>query len=115
LSSSTERRDVREYKVEPEYRTKADAKVAVACLAAEQGLFELLRFRGQPPPADYRKFWDLHHGPSVVVPSKRKEHEDEDSVSSGVKSKKHRGDPTDSHEGGSLRSYCNTQFITLRP
>jgi hypothetical protein len=92
---------MREYKVEPEYRTKADAKVAVACLAAEQGLFELLRFRGQPPPAGYKKFWDLHHGPSVI-PLKRKEHEDLDGVVPGVTSKKQRGDPTDSQEGGSL-------------
>lgn len=41
-----------------EYRNKADAKAAVACLAAEQGLVDLLRFRGGPLPSDYTPFWE---------------------------------------------------------
>lgn len=46
-----------------EFRNKADAKAAVACLAAEQGLVDLLRFRGGPFPSDYTPFWDAQvHG-----------------------------------------------------
>jgi len=44
--------------VNTEYRNKADAKAAVACLAAEQGLVDLLRFRGGPLPSDYTPFWE---------------------------------------------------------
>ncbi|KAL0948377.1 hypothetical protein HGRIS_010959 [Hohenbuehelia grisea] len=44
---------VREYVVPAAYATKADAKVAVAWTAAEDGAAELLRFRGQSPPVGY--------------------------------------------------------------
>ena len=54
LSASTS--DIREYNAPSEYRTKADAKAAVACMAVQQGVIELLRFRGEPPPADYTPF-----------------------------------------------------------
>lgn len=59
-----------------EYRTKADAKAAVAYHAAEQGLVDLLRFRGGPLPADYVPFWEaqINGGGDNYVP-KRKEPE----------------------------------------
>ncbi|KAF5384176.1 hypothetical protein D9615_003163 [Tricholomella constricta] len=50
------------YVAEPEYRTKADAKVAAALVAAELGLPELLRFRGEPLPPGYRTFWETAQG-----------------------------------------------------
>lgn len=46
----------RRYVVPAEYRTKGDAKCAVACRAAEQGAIEFLRFRGGPIPPSYRTF-----------------------------------------------------------
>ncbi|KAJ7730878.1 hypothetical protein DFH07DRAFT_848247 [Mycena maculata] len=49
----------RQYTVPAEYRSKADAKVAVAYLAAEQGVFDFLRFAGQPLPPG--------HAPSFSV------------------------------------------------
>jgi hypothetical protein len=76
--SPTEQSDIREYRVEPDYRTRADARAAVACLASEQGIFELLRFRGQPPPAGYKSFWEVHNRPVEKQRLKRKEPDDHD-------------------------------------
>lgn len=68
--------NIREYKVEVEYRSKADAKAAVACLAAEQGLIDLLRFNGAPPPPDYTPFWEAQvNGTGDNYVGKRKEPE----------------------------------------
>ena len=62
--------------VEVEYRTKADAKAAVACLAAEQGLIDLLRFNGAQPPSDYIPFWEAQvNGAGDNYVGKRKEPE----------------------------------------
>lgn len=96
---------MRQYKVESEYRTKADAKVAVACLAAEKGVFELLRFRGESPPADYKYFWELHNKPAVMEP-KRKEFDDKEDVPGGGKNKRQRIDPSGG-QGGEF------QFIVI--
>jgi hypothetical protein len=51
---------VQEYSVKTEYRNKVDSKLAAVCTAAEQGVYELLKFRGgaQPPPG-YRTFWEV--------------------------------------------------------
>ncbi|KAJ7645849.1 hypothetical protein B0H17DRAFT_1103805 [Mycena rosella] len=48
--------DVREYAVPAEYRSKTDAKTAVAYLAAEKGVVDLLRFGSAPhgPTFDFR-------------------------------------------------------------
>ena len=68
--------DIREYKVEVGYRTKADAKAAVVCLAAEQGLIDLLRFNGTQPPPDYTPFWEAQvNGTGDNYVGKRKEPE----------------------------------------
>jgi hypothetical protein len=68
--------DIREYMVPVEYRTKADAKAAVACLAAEQGLIDLLRFKGETPPPDYIPFWEAQvNGTGDNYVGKRKEPE----------------------------------------
>lgn len=68
--------NIREYRVEVEYRTKADAKAAVACLAAEQGLIDLLRFNGAQPPPDYTPFWEAQvNGTGDNYVGKRKEPE----------------------------------------
>lgn len=68
--------NIREYKVEVEYRTKADAKAAVVCLAAEQGLIDLLRFNGAQPPPDYTPFWEAQvNGTGDNYVGKRKEPE----------------------------------------
>ncbi|KAJ7280224.1 hypothetical protein C8J57DRAFT_1174939 [Mycena rebaudengoi] len=44
------RSNTREYSVPPEYRSKIDARIAVTYLAAEQGVIDLLKFGGDPPP-----------------------------------------------------------------
>ena len=51
--------------METEYRNKVDSKLAAVCIAAEQGVYELLKFRGgaQPPPG-YRTFWEVITGKS---------------------------------------------------
>lgn len=99
ISPSAEQPDIHEYKVEPEYRTKADAKVAVACLAAKEGLFERLRFRGQAPPQGYKPFWELHNETSVTRPLKRKEADDQDGAPSGNKNKKQKSNVPEGLEG----------------
>lgn len=45
----------RKYSVPPEYRSRNDAKFAVALLAVEQGALEFIRFRDANPPADYHR------------------------------------------------------------
>ena len=40
----------RQWKVPLAYRSKADAKIAVACAAADDGLIDFVKYRGQPPP-----------------------------------------------------------------
>lgn len=76
VSSDPSTPDVREYLVKTEYRTKADAKAAVACHAAEQGLVDLMRFRGAPPPPDYVPFWEAQmNGDGDTYVPKRKEPE----------------------------------------
>lgn len=59
ISPYADQPDVREYSVESMYRNKVDSKLAAVCVAAEQGVYELLKFRGgaQPPPG-YRTFWE---------------------------------------------------------
>lgn len=68
---------MREYTVNTEYRNKADAKAAVACYAAEQGLVDLLRFRGDPPPSSYTPFWEevLGNGDNYVPKRKDRDRE----------------------------------------
>ncbi|KAF8552813.1 hypothetical protein OG21DRAFT_1415383, partial [Imleria badia] len=51
---------VRRYTVPSDYRSKADAKVAVICHAAEQGVVEFVRFRGGTPPDGYLSPYTLH-------------------------------------------------------
>ena len=68
--------NIREYSVQVEYHTKAEAKAAVTCLAAEQGLIDLLRFKGAPPPPDYIPFWEAQvNGTGDNYAGKRKEPE----------------------------------------
>lgn len=57
LSSDPDQSDIREYAVPAEYRTKADARAAVLCVATQEGLIELLSLPGQEPPAG--RFSDL--------------------------------------------------------
>ncbi|KAJ7119478.1 hypothetical protein C8R44DRAFT_853622 [Mycena epipterygia] len=65
--------ELRQYAVPAEYRSKADAKVAVAYLAAEQGVLDLLRFEGQPIPPGQSPTFTFHNGiPQVIQKPKKK-------------------------------------------
>jgi len=56
---------VQEYSVGREYRNKVDSKLAAVCIAAEQGVYELLKFRGEAQlPPGYRTFWEIITGKS---------------------------------------------------
>ena len=91
--------NIREYKVEVEYRTKADAKAAVVCLAAEQGLIDLLRFNGAQPPPDYTPFWEAQvNGTGDNYVGKRKDTE-RDLDGEGRDRKKRRKSNKDSEPG----------------
>ncbi|KAF8315797.1 uncharacterized protein EI90DRAFT_300196 [Cantharellus anzutake] len=53
----------RTYRTKMEYRSRGDAKAAVALMAVNQGVLELIRFRGKSPPADYNRDtfdWRVH-------------------------------------------------------
>ena len=53
----------RTYKTKLEYRSRGDAKAAVALMAVNQGALEFIRFRGKLPPADYNRDtfdWKVH-------------------------------------------------------
>lgn len=49
----------RTWTVSNDYRNKGDAKVAVICIAIEQGAMEFIRFRGEPPPPGYTTPYSL--------------------------------------------------------
>ncbi|KAG1770711.1 hypothetical protein EDD22DRAFT_948318 [Suillus occidentalis] len=49
----------RTWTVSNDYRNKGDAKVAVICIAIEQGAMEFIRFRGGPPPPGYTTPYSL--------------------------------------------------------
>ncbi|TFK68941.1 hypothetical protein BDN72DRAFT_841251 [Pluteus cervinus] len=63
---------VRTIQVPPEYRTKADAKAAVAFLAIKEGIVEFIRFRGNPPSPGYIPFELSHLRSDAGSNSKRK-------------------------------------------
>ncbi|KII84788.1 hypothetical protein PLICRDRAFT_179128 [Plicaturopsis crispa FD-325 SS-3] len=76
LSPNPAPEEVRRYTTPIGYRTKADAKIGVACLAVREGAIEFLRFRGQPPPPDYvpmRTVDDFIAGGSLRTNNKRKD------------------------------------------
>ena len=53
----------RTYRTKLEYRSRGDAKAAVALMAVNQGALEFIRFRGRSPPADYNRDtfdWKVH-------------------------------------------------------
>ncbi|KDQ57916.1 hypothetical protein JAAARDRAFT_34726 [Jaapia argillacea MUCL 33604] len=56
--------DIRKFRVPAEYRNKHDSKLAVLCLAADQGALEFIRFRGEEAPLGYQ---------SPFVPSSSRE------------------------------------------
>ncbi|KAF9039264.1 hypothetical protein BJ165DRAFT_1596745 [Panaeolus papilionaceus] len=94
--------DIREYRVPPEYRVKADAKAAVACNAAESGLVDLLRFRGEPLPSDYTPFWDaLVAGSNIYLP-KRKQAERETDTDAKDRKKRKKGTLSATPEPGEI-------------
>ena len=72
LSSFPTAEEAKTFSISPDYRTKADAKIAVACLAAEQGAVEFLRFRGDSPPPGYQTFHSTLINGTADAPNKRK-------------------------------------------
>ncbi|EPQ53313.1 hypothetical protein GLOTRDRAFT_95286 [Gloeophyllum trabeum ATCC 11539] len=58
------------FTVPREYKSGADAKVAAVCLAYEQGVIELVRFRGKKPPPGYKVVLPCDAGSSQYVASK---------------------------------------------
>lgn len=86
-----------------EYRTKADAKAAVACLAAEQGLIDLLRFKGAAPPPDYTPFWEAQvNGTGDNYVGKRKEPERDLDGEGRDRKKRRKGNKDSSFEPGEV-------------
>lgn len=75
------------YSVPADYRSKAHAKIAVACLGAEEGAVEFIRFRGGPPPSGYRTFHSTIINGTTVVSNKRKDRDDDGGFQERKKSK----------------------------
>lgn len=67
ISPDEENPNIRTYIVEPEYRTKTDAKQAVSLAAAKAGLIDLMAFGSQTLPEGYRSFWSTVTGSPVVA------------------------------------------------
>ncbi|KAG1822163.1 hypothetical protein EV424DRAFT_1511375 [Suillus variegatus] len=79
LSADPTPDQTRTWTVSNNYRNKADAKVAVVCIAIEQGAMEFIRFRGEPPPPGYTTPYSLQTfdpGSSQKSNGKRKMVED---------------------------------------
>ncbi|KAA1470819.1 hypothetical protein DENSPDRAFT_775170, partial [Dentipellis sp. KUC8613] len=53
LAEDPQPEQIRTWTAPADYSSKTDAKVAVVTLAFDGGAIEFLRFRGEPPPADY--------------------------------------------------------------
>ncbi|KIM44278.1 hypothetical protein M413DRAFT_443298, partial [Hebeloma cylindrosporum] len=102
ISPDASQPNIREYVVNPEYRCKADAKAAVAFLAAEQGLVDSLRFNDAAPPADYVPFWEAQVNGSgdTYVPKRKGPDRDVDAEGRDRKKRK-RGN---SEQGDTSRS-----------
>lgn len=77
LSSFPTHEERKTFRIPADYRTKADAKIALACLAVEQGAIEFLRFRGNPPPPEYQTFYTALISGMAEAPNKRKSREDD--------------------------------------
>lgn len=77
LSSFPTAEETKTFSAPTDYRTKVDAKIAVACLAAEQGAVEFLRFRGGPPPPGYQTFHSALINGAAHAPNKRKDRDDD--------------------------------------
>lgn len=77
LSPSPKPDEIKTLSVPAEYRSKLDAKIALACAAAEQGLVEFLRFRGDPPPPGYQTFYSTLMNGTTNAPNKRKDRDDD--------------------------------------
>jgi hypothetical protein len=84
--------ETRTFRVPIEYRTKADAKTALACIAAEQGAVEFLRFRGQTPPAGYVPFISRREEMGEATRAKRRQDTDHSVGSEGPSQKKFKSD-----------------------
>lgn len=100
-----------------EFRNKADAKAAVACLAAEQGLVDLLRFRGGPFPPDYTPFWDaqVHGNGDHYYVAKRKDR-DRDFDAEGQDRKRRKGNFRDRESAYALEmNYLRSKVKVERP
>ncbi|KAG1907855.1 uncharacterized protein F5891DRAFT_216949 [Suillus fuscotomentosus] len=79
LSADPTPDQTRIWTVSNDYRNKADAKVAVVCIAIEQRAMEFIRFRGEPPPPGYTTPYSLQTfdpGSSQKSNGKRKMVED---------------------------------------
>ncbi|KAL4062794.1 hypothetical protein V8B97DRAFT_1994013 [Scleroderma yunnanense] len=86
LSTSSTPSEMWKYEAPCEYRNKADARVAVIALAAEQGVVEFVRFRGRPPPAGYSSPFILrNYDPDV---SRKRPHPDSHEEEQSQSSKK---------------------------
>ncbi|KAF7329001.1 hypothetical protein MVEN_02530100 [Mycena venus] len=60
---------IRQYDVPAEYRNKADAKIAVAYLAVQQGVIDLLRHGGQPVFPSLPPAFSVHDGEPHITPN----------------------------------------------
>ena len=92
LSTLPSSHQVRRYTVPSDYRSKADAKVAVICHAAEQGVVEFVRFRGGPTPHGYASPYSLHtYNPEASRKRKQPGSVEDMEQSQSAKKKKKKG------------------------
>lgn len=77
--------DIRKYTVTCDYRTKPDAKIAVACKAAKEGVLELMRFQGATPPPGYISILDARRDAlnSFTAPKQIKRERDAEDINGG--------------------------------
>jgi len=102
LSTLPTPEQIRRYTVPNDYRSKADAKVAVICHAAEQGVVEFVRFQGGTPPDDYISPYTLSTYNPEVSRKRKQPGSAEDAEQRPAKKKKgKRRAEAPSHGGGS--------------
>ena len=92
LSTLPTSEQMRRYTVPSDYRSKADAKVAVICHAAEQGVVEFVRFRGGIPPGGYTSPYTLRtYNPEASRKRKQPEPVEDGEQGRPVKKKRKKG------------------------
>lgn len=115
LSTLPTPEQVRRYTVPNDYRSKADAKVAVICNAAEQGVVEFVHFQGGSPPDGYISPYTLDTYNPEVSRKRKQPGSAEDAEQRPTKKKKGKRRAEAPSHGGRSCPTLGGQHLSIHP